>query len=208
MKKVINRIFGTKEPEPPKKTVSLAEKKIQYNMFMKKTDDSIREFETMLQSTGKRAYELVEKGLDASIQVKEIRTYKRMISELEKRKSLLMQLFNRNKVNEINRSFMIMMGDMVKLMCEDSDSSIDYDKMTSEIENGLVNLAAQDEKIASAIENFDSVSSAYSGSYGAELSEEEALIKQKLEDAYRDAKNDPNYSREEASKKFLESIMV
>jgi hypothetical protein len=201
-------IFKKEEPKVEKKPVSLYEMKIKYGVFSKKTDEFIKKYEALIEKKVKKATELKMKGLDASLDIKDITRYKSKIVGLERRRSLFERQIDNMEELEMQQGFLTLIGDMANMM---GDSAFDLDqfsKVNDDIINKTLKLGEQQRKMESKMEELDAALDSYDALTASDFSKEEASINATIDRFIADARYDENVTADAIASRVSSSILV
>ena len=185
----LDKIFKKKVVEQPveKKPISITEMKVKYNVFSSKVDGSIGKYKSLIDKKIKQATALKLKGMNASMEIKEIARLQSKIVGLERRKSIFERQIDNVEEIEMQREFLAAMKDMTGIL---SGASLDAEEIASvndEIINQTLRMTEQQRQIEGKMDELDAALDSFDALGGAQFSEVESSIDALIERTIQDA---------------------
>ena len=185
----LDKIFKKKVVEQPveKKPISITEMKVKYNVFSSKVDGYIGKYKSLIDKKIKQATALKLKGMNASMEIKEIARLQSKIVGLERRKSIFERQIDNVEEIEMQREFLAAMKDMTGIL---SGASLDAEEIASvndEIINQTLRMTEQQRQIEGKMDELDAALDSFDALGGAQFSEVESSIDALIERTIQDA---------------------
>lgn len=169
------------------KPVSITEMKIKYNMFSNKVNGYLNKYQSLVDKKIKQATALKLKGLNASVEIKEIARLQSKMIGLERRKSIFERQIDNYEEIEMQKEFLAALKDMTGILSGATIDTEEISKVNDDIIDQTLRMTEQQRQIEHRMDELDAALDSFDALSGTQFNDVETNINSLIERTIQDA---------------------